>query len=87
MAPHTLPVGPASLRLAPVGDVLALHLPDVLLGLIVPLEEDAEHVGRHLVVSGDRLSEAGSADGVRVALREDEPETEHEAGLQVAGGS
>ena len=86
-APHALPVGPASLWLAPVGDVLALHLPDVLLGLVVLVEEDAKHVGRHRVVSGGHLSEAGSADRVHVALREDEPATEHEAGLRVAGGS
>ena len=87
MAPHALSVDPIGLRLAPVGDALALHLPNVLLGLIVPLEEDAEHVGRHLVVSGSHLSEAGSADGVHAAMREDEPETENEAGIRVAGGS
>ena len=34
---------------------------------------DAEHVGRHLVVSVGHLSEAGSSNGVHVALWEDEP--------------
>ena len=80
------PSAPLILRVGPLG-CLALDLANVLLPNVTRLaglvEEEAEHVGRGLVVGdGPPLEEHEAT--LHVLVREDEREADDEAGLRVA---
>lgn len=87
LAPPALSVGPLG-RLALATGRLALDLADVVLPNVVRLvgcvEEEAEHVGRGLVVGDGCPVEAHEAT-LHVLVHENKREADDEAGLRVTG--